>query len=166
MGRVTAPYAVQGWIRIQPYTSTPGSLLDYGFWWLGPADTGCGWRRYQVLAGRVHRHGLLAQLADVRDRTAAQALQGMDVAVDRAEFPGTDADEYYWDDLIGLEVVNVQGMVLGEVAGLLETGAHDVLRVGHARGERLIPFVHAYVREVDRPGRRILVEWDANWDQD
>jgi 16S rRNA processing protein RimM len=163
MGRVAAPYAVQGWIKIQPYTEYLDSLLDYGAWWLGHEEgRRAGWREYRVLEGKVHGQTLLARLEGVDDRNASEALKGLDVAVDRAEFPETDENEYYWDDLIGLDVVNVQGVVLGQVAGLLETGAHDVLRVTGER-ERLIPFVDAYVREVDMKGRRILVEWEAGW---
>lgn len=173
MGRVAAPYAVQGWIKVQPYTEYLDSLLDYESWWLGhdedKADKNAGWREYRVLEGKVHGQTLLAQLEGVNDRTASEALKGLDVAVDRAKFPETDEDEYYWDDLIGLEVVNTEGVALGKVAGLMETGAHDVLRVvasDAGQQERLIPFVDAYVREVDMEGRRILVEWGAGWGLD
>ena len=170
MGRVAAPYAVKGWLKIQPFTEYLDSLLDYPTWWLGHAEgRKSGWREYRVVEGKIHGQALLAQLEGVDDRNAAEALKGLEVAVDRAEFPETGEDEYYWDDLIGLEVVNTEGVALGVVKGLLETGAHDVLRVaGPEAGqrERLIPFVSAYVREVDQAGRRILVEWGADWDKD
>jgi 16S rRNA processing protein RimM len=170
MGRVAAPYAVKGWIKVQPYTEYLDSLLDYGVWWLGHAEDSkagdeAGWRRYRLVDGKVHGQTLLAQLEGVPDRTAAEALKGLDVAVERAEFADTEEGEYYWDELIGAEVVNTEGVGLGRVEGLLETGAHDVLRVVGER-ERLIPFVDAYVREVDLQGRRILVEWGARWDLD
>ncbi len=170
MGRVAAPYAIKGWIKIQPFTEYLDSLLDYDVWWLGHAE-GRGksktpdWRAYRVLEGKVHGQTLLAQLEGVDDRTAAEALQGLQISVDRAEFPEADEDEYYWDDLIGLDVVNTEGVSLGKVEGLMETGAHDVLRVQGDR-ERLIPFVDAYVREVDLKGGRVLVEWGAQWDLD
>lgn len=166
MGRVTAPYAVKGWIRVQPYTAALDGLLDYANWWLGHDEGASTWRQYQVVTARIHGQSLLAQLAGVEDRTAAEALKGLQVAVNRAEFPPAETDEYYWDDLIGLEVVNTQGVLLGKVVGLMETGAHDVLRVAHAEGERLIPFVSAYVQAVDQAARRILVEWDPGWDRD
>jgi 16S rRNA processing protein RimM len=166
MGRVAAPYAVQGWVKIQPYTEYLDSLLDYGTWWLGREEgPRSGWRDYRVLEGKVHGQTLLARLEGVNDRTASEALKGLEVAVDRAAFPEPGADEYYWDDLIGLEVVNTEGVVLGKVEGLLETGAHDVLRVVGER-ERLIPFVGAYVREVDGEAGRILVEWGVDWGKD
>jgi 16S rRNA processing protein RimM len=170
MGRVAAPYAVKGWVKVQAFTEYLDGLLDYERWWLGHEEgRNKGWRAYRLLEGKVHGQVLLARLEGVDDRSAAEALKGQDVAVDRAEFPEPDEDEYYWDDLIGLSVVNTEGVLLGKVAGLLETGAHDVLRVvdGNAGArERLIPFVGAYVREVDGEGRRILVEWGADWDED
>lgn len=166
MGRVAAPYAVQGWIKIQPFTEHLDSLMDYGSWWLGHGEgRKAGWREFRLVEGKVHGQTLLARLEGVHDRTAAEALQGLEVAVDRAEFPEAGGDEYYWDDLVGAVVVNTEGVQLGKVEGLLETGAHDVLRVVGER-ERLIPFVGAYVREVDQAGKRILVEWGADWDMD
>ena len=162
MGRIVAPYAVKGWVRIQPFTEYLDSLLDYGAWWLGRPGA---WREIRVVDGKVHGQYLLAELEGVSDRDAAEALQGMDVAVNRDEFPEIESDEYYWDDLIGLDVVNAEGMSLGQVTGLLETGVHDVLKVLGER-ERLIPFVATYVREVDTKGRRILVDWGADWDLD
>lgn len=164
MGRVAAPYAVQGWLKIQPYTECLDGLLDYREWWLG-SDQGPhpGWRAYRVLDGRVHGQTLLVQLAEVADRSAADRLKGLLVAVERAALPPAEADAYYWDDLIGLEVVNLQHVRLGKVAGLLETGAHDVLRVQGER-ERLIPFVAAYVREVDLQAGCLRVDWGADWD--
>lgn len=166
MGRVAAPYAVQGWIKVQPFTEYLDSLLDYETWWLGHAEgPKAGWREYRVVEGKVHGQTLLAQLEGVDDRTASEALKGLEVAVDRSEFPEAEVGEYYWDDLIGAEVANTEGVPLGRVEGLMETGAHDVLRVVGER-ERLIPFVDAYVREVDLEGKRILVEWGADWDKD
>lgn len=170
MGRVAAPYAVKGWIKVQPFTEYLDSLLDYETWWLGHADgPKAVWREYRVVEGKVHGQTLLAQLEGVDDRTASEALKGLEVAVDRSEFPEAEAGEYYWDDLIGAEVLNTDGILLGRVVGLMETGAHDVLRVADDREEaqeRLIPFVDAYVHEVDPEGRRILVEWSADWDKD
>jgi 16S rRNA processing protein RimM len=170
MGRVAAPYAVKGWVKVQPFTEYLDSLLDYDIWWLGHDEgrghaKAAGWRQYRLLDAKVHGQTLLAQLEGVDGRDAAEALKGLEVAVDRAEFPQAEEGEYYWDDLIGLEVVNTEGVALGRVEGLLETGAHDVLRVVGER-ERLIPFVDAYVREVDLEGRRLLVEWGADWDKD
>jgi 16S rRNA processing protein RimM len=159
MGRIAAPYGVKGWVKVHPYTEYLDSLLDYPVWRLGKRGV---WRSYRLLEGRPHNRFLLAELEGVGDRDAAERLRGMDVAVARAELPEPDEGEYYWDDLIGLEVVNSSGSCLGRVEGLLETGAHDVLRVKGER-ERLIPFTAPIVLEVDRSGGCIRVDWEAEY---
>ena len=162
MGRISAPYAVRGWIKIQPRSEYTDSLLDYERCWVGRQGD---WRECRLLEGKAHGQYLLAHLEGMEDRDAAEAVMGMDIAVAREDRPAAEEGEYYWDDLIGLEVVNGEGEVLGQVAGLLETGAHDVLQVKGER-ERLIPFVDAYVRAVDMAARRIVVEWQRDWDLD
>jgi len=159
MGRIAAPYAVRGWIKVQTYTEYLDSLADYPRWRLGRQGE---WRDYTLLEAKPHGQYLVAHLEGVDGRSLAEALVGMDVAVARAELPAPETGEYYWDDLIGLDVVNLAGQVLGRVAGLLETGAHDVLKVTGER-ERLIPFVEAIVREVDVAQGRILVDWGADY---
>lgn len=162
MGRISAPYAVRGWIKVQPLTAYVDGLLEYSRWWVGHSGA---WREWRLSDGKAHGQYLLAHLQGMDDRDAAEAVMGMDIAVWRADRPAAEAGEYYWDDLIGLDVVNAEGALLGRVSGLLETGAHDVLRVEGER-ERLIPFVDAYVREVDLSARRIVVEWSLDWDLD
>jgi 16S rRNA processing protein RimM len=159
MGRVAAPYAVRGWLKIQPFTETLDSLLDYPRWQLGRDGR---WQTYAVREAKLHGQFLLAELDGVAGRDAAEALTGCEIAVDRAELPAAAEGEYYWDELIGLAVVNRQGEALGEVSGLLETGAHDILRVQGER-ERLIPFVGAIVDSVDLAARRIVVDWGKDY---
>lgn len=167
MGRVAAPYAVKGWIKVQTFTEHLDSLLDYDLWWLAkPGGKTTVWQAYELVEGKVHGQTLLAQLRGVDDRNGAEALYGYEIAVDRDAFPAAADDEYYWDQLIGLQVVNAEGVSLGKVEGLLETGANDVFRVvdeAEPRRERLIPFVGAYVREVDVAAGKIIVDWGLDW---
>lgn len=162
MGRVAAPYAVKGWLKIQPFTEYVDSLLDYPHWQIG---RDASWRRMAVLEAKVHGRFLLVQLDGVADRTAAEAVVGMEIAVDRADLPEPGVDEYYWDQLIGLEVVGHEGVILGRVERILETGGHDLLCVkGHADGrERLIPFVAPIVREVIPTTGHIEVDWAVDY---
>ncbi len=159
MGRVAAPYGIRGWIKVQPYTEYLDGLLDYPLWRLGKAE---GWRDYRLLEGRSHGQYLLAQLDGIADRDAAECLRGLEIAVARSELPAAGEGEYYWDDLVGLEVVTVSGDVLGRVSGLMETGPQDVLRVQGDR-ERLIPFTAPIVQEVDPAAGRIVVDWEADY---
>jgi 16S rRNA processing protein RimM len=159
MGRIAAPYGVNGWIRARAYTEDPQALLDFPGWWLirdGEA------RSLALEEGRTHGDMLIAKLAGISDRSAAQQLVGADIAVPRAAFPAPAEDEYYWADLIGCEVINARGQPLGNVAQLIGTGANDVLVV---KGERecLLPFIHQVVREVDLESRRITVDWEADY---
>lgn len=160
MGRIAAPYAIRGWIKVQPFTEYLDSLLDYPVWRLGKKT---GWQEYRVLDARIHSNSLIAQLEGVNDRSQAEALQGLEIAVARGELPEAEEDEYYWDDLIGLDVVNLDGVNLGKVAGLLETGAHDVLKVEEGERQRLIPFTEPIVVEVDLKAGRIKVDWGADY---
>ena len=159
MGHVTAPFGVRGWIKVRPYTETLDSLLDYPVWWLGKNDE---WREYAVLEADVHGKGLVARLDGCDAREAAEALQGSQVALPREQLPEAEENEYYWSDLVGLNVANAQGVELGQVSELLETGANDVLVVKGDR-ERLIPFVDPIVLEVDVAKRLIRVDWDADY---
>lgn len=159
MGRVAAPYAVRGWIKVQTFTQHLDSLLDYPIWHLGKAGK---WQAYNVLEAKVHGSSVVAQLAGIDDRNAAEAATGMEIAVAREELPPAEDNEFYWDDLVGLTVVNTQGETLGKVTGLLETGAHDVLKVSGEK-EHLIPFVEAIAREVDLEAGRIVVDWGSDW---
>lgn len=159
MGHIRAPYGVRGWMHVAIYTEAVDSLLDYPGWWL---NQGGAWREYQVLDVQVHGKGLVAHLQGVDDREAAQALRGSEVGVPREQLPAPEADEYYWQDLMGLKVVNLQEEPLGVVADLLETGANDVLVVRNGT-ERLIPFVDAVVREVDLTAGVIRVDWGKDY---
>ena len=160
MGRVVGPYGVKGWVKIQPFTEHPENLCDYPMWWIGKSGQ---WQEQEILEAAVHGQTVVAQVSGVDSREAAALLKGSEIAVPRAALPATDENEYYWADLIGLEVVNEQEEVLGKVAGHLSTGAHDVMRVVDGETERLLPFVDAVIRNVDMKARRIRVDWGADW---
>lgn len=159
MGRVAVPYGVHGWVKIQTFTEAVDSLLDYSVWWIGAQDN---WHECKVEDGKVHTNTLVARLAGCTDRDMAFALKGKQVAVPRSELPEPEADEYYWSDLIGLEVRNLQQTDFGQVEDVFATGANDVLAVRGER-ERLIPFIEQVVKEVDLARRLILVDWDADF---
>jgi len=161
MGRVAAAYGIRGWIKIQPFTEYLDSLLDYRTWWIGREQG--PWREVEVLECGVHGKTLVAQLPDCPDRTAAEKLKGLMIAVPRGSLPEQEEDEYYWTDLIGMAVTNEAGERLGTVANLLETGANEVLVVRNDGGEMLIPFVASAIRQVDMESRTIRVDWSADY---
>lgn len=158
IGRVIGPFGVRGWVRAVSYTRPPENLADYPRWWL--AGTGGDVRCVEVLEARPHGSGVVARLAGCDDRDAAQALARADIRLPRSELEAPAAGEYYWADLVGLDVVNADDVPLGRVTGLLETGANDVLVVADEHRERLIPFTPGrHVLDVDIAARRIRVDW-------
>jgi 16S rRNA processing protein RimM len=159
MARVVAPFAVKGWIRVQPFTQLPASLLDYPVWWLGREG---GWTPRALEEGAVHGKSVVAKLAGCDERDAAAAMQGLEVAVPRSQLPQSQPGEYYWSDLLGLAVRNLQNQALGRVERLLETGANQVLVVRGDR-ERLIPCVAAFVVTVDLAQGEIVVDWGLDF---
>jgi 16S rRNA processing protein RimM len=164
MGRVGGLYGVRGWVKVHSHTSPPENILRYSPW---SVRVGIGWRTLAVTGGRAHGKGVVAQLAGYEDRELARELIGADIAVVRAQMEAPGADEYYWTDLIGAAVANRGGVEFGRVDHLLETGANDVLVVRGERGETLIPFVAGrYVLEVDLDRKRILVDWESDWESD
>src|SRR5512139_1568350 len=160
MGRVTGPYGVRGWIKVRPFTETAEGLVVHTKGWVGREGE---WREVRVVDAASHSGQVVALLEGLADRERAAALKGMEVAVPRDAFPETGEDEYYWADLIGLKVANLQGDELGEVAEVFSNGAQDVLRVVEGRRERLIPFVAAVVGRVDLADGRIEVDWGKDW---
>ncbi len=159
MGRIAVPYGVRGWVNVNPDTELVDGLFDYPKWWV---QTETGWREFPVEEAKVHGDHLVAKLAGVDDRDLAFKLKGKPVAVPRAELPEPEEDEYYWSDLVGLEVENLQHVKLGKIAELFATGANDVIVVKGER-ERLIPFIDQTVLEVDLAGKRMLVDWDTEF---
>jgi 16S rRNA processing protein RimM len=159
MARVAGPFGVKGWVKLQVFTERVDGLLDYPVWWIGQDG---GWEPVEVEQGAAHGAALVARLKGIDDREQAAVLRGRDVAVPRAELPPNEEGEYYWTDLEGLRVGNLQGEALGMVTGLLETGASQVLVVQSER-ERLIPFVSAVVKSVDLARGELVVDWGADF---
>jgi 16S rRNA processing protein RimM len=159
MGRISAPFGVKGWVKVQPNTAEARNLLDYRTWCVEGEG---GWQEVAVAEARVHGRAVLARLEGCVDRDAAAALRGKSVAVPRAALPDARRGEYYWADLIGLAVVDGAGQALGSITGVLQTGANDVLVVTGER-ERLIPFIADVIRDVDLAGGVMRVEWGADY---
>ncbi|GHT81842.1 ribosome maturation factor RimM [Betaproteobacteria bacterium] len=165
LGRIAAPFGVKGWVKIQPFGDDPLAWGEMPQWWLSPTDDAPAplWVAHTLRDCQEHGKGLVASLDGVADRSAAEKLQGWFIAAPRESLPQPASNEYYWGDLIGLAVENEAGEALGLISGLISTGAHDVLQVRSGDNERLIPFVGAYVIDVDLAARRVRVAWQRDW---
>ncbi len=156
MGRVSAPFGVKGWVKVQPYTETVASLLNYENWWLRGKS---GWEDYRIAEREVHGASLVARFEGISDRNAAATLKGREVAVLRSDLPAIAPDQYYWADLVGMEVENQSGECLGRIKRLIETGANAVLVV-NGKQEQLLPCIQSVVRRVDLAAGKVFVDWE------
>ncbi len=158
MGRIRAPYGLKGWVNVQPFTQEIDGLLRYGQWWIGSAGQ---WQEHRIAESAVHGSMVVARLEGCGDRDAAAGLKGKDVAVPRDAMPEIQAGEYYWSDLLGLEVTTTASVRLGLVTKILETGANTVLVV-QGEKEVLVPFIEGVIAEVDLAAGKVVVDWEPN----
>jgi 16S rRNA processing protein RimM len=176
VGRVVDAWGVKGWIKVQPFASDPQALFSSRRWFVKPPEDAVLKRLdakassypplLKITQAKEHGGVVVALCQEVEDRGAAEALRGARIFIGRSSFPTADPDEFYWVDLIGLEVVNRQGESLGTVVGLIDTGPHSVLRAQPSdpkAEERLIPFVGAYVDDVSLADKRITVDWGLDY---
>lgn len=147
-------------MRIQSFARPSESILDFPSWWI---EIGDGWEERAVESSRIQTNGIVVTLEGCRDRESAEALRHAAVAVPRSALPEPEPGEYYWHDLIGLTVATTEGVELGRVDHLLETGANDVLVV-YGERERLIPWIQGQVvQSVDLASGRMIVDWDPTF---
>jgi len=158
VGRFGPPFGVKGWINVISYTDPVTNLAEYRPWFVERSGE---WTQLRVDQLKPHRNGFVVQVDGVDDRDVALRYSGKSIGVQDSTLPEAGEDEFYWKDLIGLAVEDLTGKRLGEVSGLMETGANDVIVVRTASGEMLIPFVRHVVATVDLDRRTIVVDWQT-----
>jgi 16S rRNA processing protein RimM len=155
LGFVGAPFGVRGWIKLRSHTDPPERLLEHRSLVLGQGGV---WQNYRIEASGRSGGALTVKLAGVEDRDQAQALRGAQVCVPRSELPQRENRDFYRADLIGCEVVNLDGISLGNVQHFIESPA-QVLMVVRGTREYWIPAVPQHLRRVDLQARRVVVDW-------
>ena len=171
VGRIADAWGIKGWFKVVPHSADPEALFASKNWFLLPTERGAqtftGVARLSIKEAKEHSDTVVATANGVDDRTAAEALRGSRIFISRSHFPKAAEDEFYWVDLIGLDVVNREDVALGVIKELLSTGAQTVLVMDYQEDgkicERMIPFVSAYVDDVDLKARRIRVDWQADY---
>jgi len=167
VGHVSGAYGIVGGIRVTPYSTDADALLNVKTWWIDKPVL----RSVSVRSAKLHGGDVVATLVGMRDRDEAEALKGATVQVARSEFPQLEEDEYYWSDLIGLDVVNLQGEALGKVTDMMHNGAQSILRIAPVADpaveakapERLVPFVEQFVKTVDLDKKLITLDWGLDF---
>jgi 16S rRNA processing protein RimM len=195
VGRIADAWGIKGWFKVLPHSASPEALFSSKRWYLLPSDRAAGGGSspsakaaasvagdarapggnvkpvlLKIKEAKDHSDLVVACSLDIADRNQAEALKGARIFVPRSSFPTADADEYYWVDLLGLDVVNREGVALGQVKDLMSTGPQTVLVLSQASEEagkpdieRMIPFVAAFIDNVDLPGRKITVDWQLDY---
>jgi len=177
LGEVTGHFGVKGWMKIKSFTRPADLILTYKSWWLSPQPKQLGKHSdsdlvprsvFKVAEGRKQGRNLIVRLEGITNRDGAEPLIGRFIQVAAAELGPAKDGEYYWTDLIGLQVTNIAGEFLGEVDHLLETGANDVLVVlgkddSGSSIERLLPWSEQVIIEVNLDQQTMIVDWDADF---
>ncbi len=173
IGKITGVYGVKGWVKVHSFTEPMSNFLDYAGSQSGlQFGRGHDCKPIEIDEARLHGKGIVAHIAGVDDREIARQYCGFDLSVDQAILPTLSADEYYWHQLVGLEVYSMFGgseQLLGKIDHLIETGANDVLVVKPSKGsidqrERLLPYVpEAFVLRIDEAQGRMDVDWDPEF---
>ena len=161
VGRIHGAFGVRGELKLESLTEPESNVLRYQPWIVRDAQG----REREVTGarGRAANRGLVATLPGIEDRDAAEALRGAEVYVPRSALPAPKPGEFYWVDLEGMRVANLEGVDFGTVHAVFSNGANDVMVVRGER-ERLVPFVRPdFVRELDFEAGRIVVDWDADF---
>lgn len=160
LGKISGLYGVRGWVKIFSHTSPRDNILKYSPWYLRRAGR---WEKVELKLGRVHGKGIVAQLEGFADRDRAAELLQSDIAIRHDQLPALAPNEFYWSDLEGLQVQTTQGIELGVLDHLFETGANDVMVVKGDR-ERLIPFLQQdVIHKIDLEAGLMVVDWDPDF---
>lgn len=165
IGQLKKPYGIKGWLWVHSLTDERSDIFAMSPWWI---KTATGFRPITVTNWRQQGSGIVAQFAEVPDRNVAETMNGVSIWISADALPKPNADEYYWSDLVGMDVVNQQGIMLGRIGQMMETGAHDVMVVIANENsiddeERLIPWHKQTVISVDKDEGMVMVDWQADY---
>jgi 16S rRNA processing protein RimM len=175
VGRITDAWGLKGWFKVLPHSADPEALFSSKRWYLQPTERGkaafVGTQLMRIREAKVHSDTIVAVAHDMEDRDIAEALKGSRIFIPRSSFPTPELDSYYWVDLLGLSVVNREGIALGIVKDLMATGPQTVLVIEFTElvegiekpQERMIPFVSHFVDDVNLAEKRITVDWQPDY---
>jgi 16S rRNA processing protein RimM len=165
LGKLAGAHGIKGWVKVQSFTAPKENILNYSPWYIKKDGQ---WVEVKNVSGKLQGKSIVVKLDFSPDRNVAETLKGCDIAVKPEQLEQLEQGEYYWRDLVGLEVINLEQIDLGRVDSLMETGANDVLVVkgkqDGERVERLIPYIpEEFIKQVDLEKGSITVDWDADF---
>ncbi len=161
LGKISGHFGVQGWLKVYSYTEPMEQITQYKTWYLKKADN---WKAYQIEQGRRQGKTVVVKIAGFDNNESAATLIGQTVAIQHQQLKKLSNKSYYWVDLIGLAVYNLEQVYFGTVIQLFETGSNDVLEVEDKGKTRLVPYIpDQVIKQVDLQAQRIDVDWDADF---
>lgn len=162
IGTINGLFGVHGWVKIFSYTHPRKNIVSYQPWHI---NINGNWQTLEIVKGRVQSKTIVAQIKNINDREQARQLIGTDIYIEKSQLPKLKKGEYYWEELIGLEVVNKELIPLGIVNNLVSTGANSVLVVQDKKSkkEHWVPYIKPSLIKVDLDKQKILVDWDENF---
>lgn len=160
MGYIKGVFGIKGWVKVHVDTEYTDSLLEFTNWRLSKNQQSLD---VVLEDGKIVGNELQVKFTHIHDRDQAALLRGYTIEIHRDSFEETEEDEFYWADLVGMQVVNLSNESLGKVSNLMDTGAHDILVVDGEFGRKLIPFVSQFIREVNQEDNLIIVDWGIDY---
>jgi 16S rRNA processing protein RimM len=178
VGRIADAWGIKGFFKVIPYSASPEALFSSKRWYLLPPEprpgvvlkgqaafSGC--QLIKIRSAKEHSDTIVVEADGCDDRNMAELLRSARIFIARSSFPTAASDEFYWVDLMGLAVVNREGIALGIVKDLISTGPQTVMvieaEVEGKKVETLIPFVSVYVDDVSLENKRITVDWQPDY---
>lgn len=152
-------YGVKGWVKVYSFTEPREGIIKYKPWLIKRQGS---WQSIDVESAKIHGQLVIAKLAGIDDRDQAALAIGAELSIAREQLPVLSENQYYWSDLIGLDVKNTENVTFGRVDHLFETGANDVLVVKGDK-ERLIPYIPDVIKAIDLQEQTMLVDWDEEF---
>lgn len=160
MGKIASPYGVRGWSKVVSFTDPFDNLLNYSNWEIKHQNH---WQPVTVEKCKTHGKWLIVKLSGCNDREQAKHYTNDLIAINRNDLIQPKANEYYWSDLIGLTVITVEGVSLGIIDSIMETGANDVIVVTNQDNRQiLVPYIKQVVKSVDLNNKKMIVDWDPS----
>jgi 16S rRNA processing protein RimM len=159
IGTINGLFGIQGWVKIFSHTQPRKNILNYQPWHIQVDGV---WKTLEISKGRVQGKTIVAQIKNVNDRELARGYIGTDIYIEKSQLPVLNKGEYYWEDLIGLTVINTTNITLGKVVNLMDTGSNNILVVEGDK-EHLVPYIVPFLLEVDMKNQQILVDWDEDF---
>ncbi|MDG2396017.1 ribosome maturation factor RimM [Candidatus Thioglobus sp.] len=159
IGQINGLFGVQGWVKVFSYAHPRKNILTYKPWHVKIDNE---WTTIDVLNGRVQAKTIVANIKGVNDREQAREYIGLDVYIETSQLPKLAKGQYYWNQLIGLKVINTNDVILGEVSSMVATGSNDVMVV-KGKKEHWVPYIEPFLIKVNIDSQEIHVDWDENF---